>query len=110
MTTSGLWTPGTPAAAKPSAPLWLPPKVAHLRHRATKRTVTLANGKRVLVTVDDSGTVTHIEHDDHRDAIVRPQTIRLKVQRFWGPHGHPKPVGPLEGKEGTYGPGRRARG
>jgi hypothetical protein len=57
--------------------------VAHglnfLRYRATKKTVTLKDGRRALVTVDDSGTVTHIETDEQLDAIVRPKTIRIKV-------------------------------
>lgn len=90
---STLWTPST--------------GVAQLRHRATERTVTLGNGKRAKVTVDDSGTVTHIERDDGLDAIVRPDVVRLKIRRFWGPHGHPDPAGPLKGREGTYGIGPR---
>jgi hypothetical protein len=88
--------------------LWTPPTVAQLRRRARQRTVTLPSGERAKVTVDDSGTVIHIERDERLDAVVRPDVIRLKVQRFWGPHGHPKPEGPLKGKEGRYGPGRRA--
>lgn len=88
---SGLWTP--------------PARVAQLRHRATKRTVTLPSGERALVTVDDSGTVTHIEHGEVLDALVRPQTIRVKIRRYWGAHGHPNPEGPLQGKD-THGPRR----
>lgn len=87
--------------------LWTPAQgVAQLKHRARKRTVTLSNGKRALVTVDDSSTVIQVESDEQLDAIVRPDVIRLKVQRFWGPHGHPKPEGPLKGKAGKYGPRR----
>lgn len=59
--------------------------VAHgfgfLKHRATVRTVTLPSGERAKVTVDDSGTVTHIEHGEHLDALVRPKTVRLKIRR-----------------------------
>jgi hypothetical protein len=59
--------------------------VAHglnfLKYRATKRTVTLPSGERALVTVDDSGTVTHIEHGEQLDAVVRPKTVRLKIRR-----------------------------
>jgi hypothetical protein len=85
--------------------LWTPPTgVAQLRHRARKRTVTLPGGERALVTVDDSGTVIHIERGERLDAVVRPDVIRLKVRRYWGPHGHPDPEGPLRGKEGRYGP------
>lgn len=88
--------------------LWTPGRApAQLRRRAKERTVTLANGKRAKVTVDDSGTVIHIEHDETLDAIVRPDVIRLKVRRFWGPHGHPQHDGPLKGKEGTYAIGPR---
>ncbi len=86
--------------------LWIPPKVAMLRRRPASRTVTLPSGERAKVTVDDSGTVFQIEHGEQLDAIVRPDVIRIKVQRFWGPHGHPRPEGPLKGKEGRYGKGR----
>jgi hypothetical protein len=84
--------------------LWTPSQgVAQLKHRPKQRTVTLPNGQRAKVTVDDSGHVTHVEFGERVDAIVRPDVIRIKVQRFWGPHGHPQPEGPLKGKDGTYG-------
>lgn len=51
-----------------------------LRFRAKKRTVTLPSGERALVTIDDSGTVRHVEHGDHLDATVRPNTIRLVLR------------------------------
>ena len=51
-----------------------------LRFRARTRTVTLPNGERAKVTIDDSGTVRHVEHGDHLDATVRPGTIRLVVR------------------------------
>lgn len=87
--------------------LWTPPSgVAQLRRRPRKRTVTLPSGERALVTVDGSGTVTQVEHGEQLDAIVRPDVIRIKVRRFWGPHGRPRPEGPLAGKEGRYGTGR----
>jgi len=38
--------------------LWLPSSFNVLRMRATERTVTLRDGRRAKVTVDDSGTVT----------------------------------------------------
>jgi len=56
--------------------IWTP---ALLRHRAKKRTVTLPDGRRALITVDDSGTVTQIESADRLDAIVRPKTVRLRI-------------------------------
>jgi hypothetical protein len=48
--------------------------------RARSKTVTLSNGERAKVTVDDSGTVRQTEHGDHLDALVRPAPIRLKVE------------------------------
>lgn len=59
--------------------LWVP--VPLLRHRATKRTVTLDSGERALVTVDDSGTVQHVETANRLDATVRPATVKLVVVR-----------------------------
>ena len=65
-----LWTPGT-------APTLIGPR----RHVARERILTLPSGERVRVSVDDSSTVTQIEHDHSLDAIVRPRTITLKVRR-----------------------------
>jgi len=53
---------------------------AMLRFRAKTRTVTLPSGERAKVTIDDSGTVRHVEHGDHLDATVRPATIRLVLR------------------------------
>lgn len=53
---------------------------AFLRHRAVVRTVTLPTGERAKVTIDDSGTVRHVEHGDHLDATVRPASIRLVLR------------------------------
>lgn len=62
-------------------PLWTPPTgVALLRHHAVKRTVTLPDGRRALVTVDDSGTVQHTESGDRLDVIVRPATVRVQIR------------------------------
>lgn len=60
--------------------IWVPHGFSFLRHRATKRTVTLKDGRRALVTVDDSGTVTQIETADALDAIVRPKTVRIQIR------------------------------
>lgn len=57
--------------------LWIAHGFSFLRYRATERTVTLTDGRRAKVTVDDSGTVTQIESDEQLDAIVRPKTIRV---------------------------------
>lgn len=62
--------------------IWVPPPgVSLLRFRATTRTITLPNGERAKVTIDDSRTVKHIEHGDIIDAVVRPKTITLKIRR-----------------------------
>jgi hypothetical protein len=58
--------------------IWTP---ALLLHRGVKRTVTLPDGRRALVTTDDSGTVTQIETADRLDAIVRPKTVRVQLRR-----------------------------
>lgn len=62
--------------------LWVPPTgVAVLRHRPAERVVTLESGERVRVTVDDSGTVTHVTHaDDRVDAIVRPRSTTIRIR------------------------------
>lgn len=67
---AGLWTPGQPTLLGPR------------RYVARERVVTLPSGERVRVAVDDSGTVTQIEHDHTLDAVVRPRTVRLKVTRI----------------------------
>lgn len=64
--------------------LWIPRAFSFLRHRATKRTVTLPSGERALVSVDDSGTVTQIETAERLDAIVRPRTIQVRIRRGRG--------------------------
>jgi hypothetical protein len=58
--------------------LWV---VGLLKHRPKKRTVTLPNGERALVTVDDSGTVTQVETAERLDAIVRPRTVTVHIRR-----------------------------
>jgi hypothetical protein len=68
-----------------------------LRFRATNRTVTLPNGERAKVTVDDSGTVQQTEHGDVLDALVRPAPIHLKfavvkAMSEAGGFGRPNPI------------------
>jgi hypothetical protein len=68
-----------------------------LRFRTRKRTVTLPTGERALVTIDESGTVRHVEHGDHLDATVRPDTIRLVMRPHQiapgvGGFGRPAPI------------------
>lgn len=63
------------------ARLWVPGAPALLRHRARKKTVTLPDGTRALVTVDDSGTVTQVESTERLDAIVRPRTVQVQLRR-----------------------------
>jgi hypothetical protein len=64
--------------------LYLPRNFNQLRLRATERVVTLRDGRRARVTVDDSGTVTQIETDDRLDAVVRPRAVRLRVPLIGG--------------------------
>lgn len=68
--------------------LWVTEKGFNvLRLRATERTVTLADGRRAKVTVDDSRTVKQIETDDQLDAVVRPRTVRLRIPLLGGTNG-----------------------
>lgn len=61
--------------------LWTPPTgLALLRMQGREWIQQLPNGKRVRVTVDDSGTVTQVEHDDRLDAIVRPATVTIQIR------------------------------
>lgn len=64
--------------------LWTPNLFGPRRYVARERIVTLPSGERVRVSVDDSTTVTQVEHDHTLDAIVRPKTITLKVRRMEG--------------------------
>ena len=57
--------------------LWIAPNFNMLRFRKRQKTITLANGERAKVTVDDSGTVTQIETAERLDGITRPKTIRM---------------------------------
>lgn len=62
--------------------LWTPPcGVGLLRHHAVRRTVTLKDGTRALVTVDDSGTVKQIETADRLDAVVQPKTVTIQIRK-----------------------------
>lgn len=62
--------------------LWVPPSFHVNRMRRTVRTVTLPGRGRAKVTVDDSGTTTHIESSDRLDAIVRPAAVRMALRRI----------------------------
>lgn len=62
--------------------LWTPPTgVAWLRMRTRKRTVTLPDGTRALVTIDDSQTVKQIESEDRLDAVVRPKAVTVQIRK-----------------------------
>lgn len=63
--------------------LWTPPTgVGLLKMRQRKRIVTLPTGERVQVTVEDSQTVAHTEHNDGRiDALVRPKTKVIRMRK-----------------------------
>lgn len=60
--------------------LWLPHGFNFTEHRKTVRTVTLPNGRKAKVTVDDSGTVMHQEDDTGISAVVRPKTVRIQIR------------------------------
>ena len=60
---------------RPSGLLLYSPK-----HKATERVVTLPNGQRARVTIDDSGTVKHIEDNDSLSATVIPRTTVYKIR------------------------------
>lgn len=68
--TSKLWKPGDPM-----------PEAFVKKHYARERVVTLPDGRRAKVWIDDSRTVKQTETDETLDATVRPRTIRIKVQR-----------------------------
>jgi hypothetical protein len=77
--------------------LWIAPSFNVLRFRKREKTITLPNGERAKVTVDDSGTVRHTEHGDHLDALVRPAPIHVKmhveqVAAAVGGFGRPNPI------------------
>ncbi|MEV6413835.1 hypothetical protein [Kribbella sp. NPDC051718] len=67
------------------ADLWRPPTgVGLLKHHATSKTVTLPDGTRALVTLDDSGTVEHTETPERLDVVVRPRTVRIQIRKGRG--------------------------
>lgn len=65
---------------KTESGLWLPHGFNFAEERRTVRTVTLPNGKRAKVTVDDSGTVMHQEDDTGISAVVRPRTVKIQIR------------------------------
>lgn len=54
---------------------WVP------KFREREQVVTLPDGTRARVHVDDSGTVRHTETDDRLDVVVRPKTVTVRVRR-----------------------------
>jgi hypothetical protein len=64
------------ALTRPSGLILLSPK-----YKAQEKVVTLPDGRRVRVTVDDSGTTRHIEENDRLHAQVRPRTTTIKIMR-----------------------------
>ena len=62
--------------------LFIAPNFNFLRMRKRQRIDTLPSGERVKVTIDDSGHVKQVEHDDHLDGIVRPDPIRMALRPF----------------------------
>jgi hypothetical protein len=72
-------TGGASGVQRTASGLWVAHGFSFLRHRASKKTVTLRTGERALITVDDSGTVTQIETPERLDAIVRPKSVRVRL-------------------------------
>ena len=70
-----------PEVERQDSGLWVAHGFNFLKYRATKKTVTLKTGERALITVDDSGTVTHIETAERLDAVVRPKPVKVKYVR-----------------------------
>ncbi len=70
------------------AELWTPAKGVTLigprKFLASERVITLDNGERVAVRIDESGTVRQVEHDHSLDGTVRPKTVRLKLRKVDG--------------------------
>ncbi len=64
--------------------IWTPPTGVTLLpfRRCVEREEirVLPNGERVRVHTDDSGTVTHVEHNHTLDAIVRPNTVTFQIR------------------------------
>jgi hypothetical protein len=57
--------------------LWIAPTgVSLLKMRARHKTVTLPNGERAKVTIDDSGTVKQVWRDEQLDGYVTPGVIK----------------------------------
>jgi hypothetical protein len=61
--------------------IFVPKPLGLLTHHRREKIVTLPSGERVRVSVDDSGTVYQVEHNDTLDAIVRPKTTTIRVRR-----------------------------
>lgn len=51
------------------------------KFKASERVVTLPNGQKVRVSIDDSRTVAQIEEDERLHAVVRPRTQTIKIRR-----------------------------
>ena len=71
-----------------AAGLWIAPNFNFLKFRRRSKTVTLPNGERAKITVDDSGIVRQVEHGDILDGIVRPHPILMELKpRMVAPRG-----------------------
>jgi hypothetical protein len=49
-----------------------------IQRRPKERVLLLPDGRKVAVQVDDFGNAHHV-WDDHQDAVVRPEPLRLTV-------------------------------
>lgn len=69
-----LWVAHT-EKPKPSPLVWVK------RFYSREKVVTLSDGRRARITVDESGTVKHREMDDTLDCKVLASPIILKLRR-----------------------------
>lgn len=58
--------------------LWLPPRFNIRRYNRIVRTVTLPDGTRAKVVIDDSHTTKQIETAEQLHAVVAPRLIRTR--------------------------------
>jgi hypothetical protein len=79
---------GSSLVKRTEAGLWIAPNFGFLRHRKRSKTVTLPNGERAKITVDDSGIVEQVEHGEVLDGTVRPKPILMELKpRLIAPYG-----------------------
>ena len=51
------------------------------KYKAQERIVTLRDGTRARLSVDDSGTVQHLEENDRLHAHVVPKSVTIQIRK-----------------------------